>query len=244
MLDLEDAHGGGSVGVGETITYGAGMAARRGRWADTATVLALITIAMWALNIPVSKLALDDWEPLAFSLVRFGVGGLIYAVWVLAREGSLRVERRDWPMFAAGGLIGIFLNQIGYMYALEKTTASTVVLIMATTPIWTALVARTLGWECVKPLFWLAIAVATFGVLLVLWGSGGTIEVESIQGDLLALLMAITWGTYSVIVRPLMDRYSPAHVSAVMMLIGTVPLLAFGGPQLARQDWGAFGPAG
>ena len=45
------------------------MAARRGRWADTATVLALITVAMWALNIPVSKLALDDWEPLAFSLV-------------------------------------------------------------------------------------------------------------------------------------------------------------------------------
>lgn len=220
------------------------MAAARGRWADTATVITLITIAMWALNIPVSKLALEDWEPLAFSLVRFGIGGLIYGAWVLLREGSLRVERRDWPMFAAGGLIGIFLNQIGYMYALEKTTASTVVLIMATTPIWTALVARALGWEFVKPLFWLAIGVATFGVLLVLWGSGGTVQVESIQGDLLALLMAVTWGTYSVIVRPLMDRYSPAHVSAVMMLVGTVPLIAFGGPQLASQDFGSFGPAG
>lgn len=214
------------------------------RKVDVATALALITIALWALNIPVSKVALDDWEPLSFSLVRFGLGGLMYAAWVIARERRFRVERRDLPMFIAGGLIGIFLNQLGYMYALEKTTASTVVLIMATTPIWTALVARILGWEFVKPLFWLAIGVASFGVLLVLWGSGGTIEMDSIVGDLLALLMAATWGTYSVIVRPLMDRYSPAHVSAVMMLIGCIPLTIFGLPQLLSQDFATFGPAG
>ncbi len=214
------------------------------RKVDIATALALITIALWALNIPVSKAALDDWEPLSFSLVRFGLGGLMYAVWVIARERRFRVERRDLPMFIAGGMIGIFLNQLGYMYALEKTTASTVVLIMATTPIWTALVARILGWEFVKPLFWLAIGVASLGVLLVLWGSGGTIEMDSLVGDALALLMAATWGTYSVIVRPLMDRYSPAHVSAVMMLIGCVPLTLFGLPQLLSQDFGTFGPAG
>ncbi len=227
------------------ITYPRRVAiGARSRRVDIATVLALITVAMWALNIPVSKLALDDWEPMSFSLVRFGAGAIIYGVWVLLREGSLRIQRRDVPMFLAGGFIGIFLNQVGYMYALEKTTASTVVLIMATTPVWTALFARALGWEFVRPMFWLAIAIATLGVLLVLWGSGGTIKIDSITGDLLALLMAATWGSYSVIVRPLMDRYSPAHVSAVMMLVGTVPLVVVGLPQLLGQDFGTFGTAG
>ena len=158
-------------------------------------MLALITIAMWALNIPVSTLALDDWEPMSFSLVRFGAGALLYGVWVLLREGTVRIQRRDITMFLAGGFIGIFLNNVAFMYALEKTTASNVVLIIATTPIWTALVARALGWEFVKPLFWIAFAFAIFGVFLVLWGSGGTIELDSIVDDLLALSMAATWGT-------------------------------------------------
>jgi len=118
------------------------------------------------------------------------------------------------------------------------------VLIMATTPIWTALMARALGWEFVKPMFWVAIGVATLGVLLVLWGSGGSVELSSITGDLLALLMAATWGSYSVIVRPLMDRYSPAHVSAWMMLVGTVPLVVVGLPQLLDQDFATFTPSG
>ena len=228
----------------QTIAYARRVALTRSRKVDVATALTLITIAMWALNIPVSKVALGDWEPMSFSLVRFGLGGLLYAVWVLARERTLRIQRRDIPMFLAGGFIGIFLNQVGYMYALEQTTASTVVLIMATTPIWTALMARALGWEFVKPVFWVAIGVATLGVLLVLWGSGGSVEMSSITGDLLALLMAATWGSYSVIVRPLMDRYSPAHVSACMMLVGTVPLVVVGLPQLLDQDFATFTPSG
>ena len=40
------------------------------------------------------------------------------------------------------------------------TTASTVTLLFATTPLWAALLARALGWAFVKPLFWVAIAVS------------------------------------------------------------------------------------
>lgn len=208
-----------------------------------AIALALITIVMWALNIPVVKIALSDWSPMAFTFVRFGAGGLIYAAWVLLRERSLRVQRRDIPVFILGGTIGIFLNQVSFMYAIEKTSASTVVLIMATTPIWTALVARLLGWEFVRPRFWGAILVATLGVLLVLWGSGATMQASSIEGNLLALVMAASWGTYSVLVRPLLDRYSPAHVSALMMLIGSPLLGIWGVPQLLEQNFGSFTPS-
>jgi drug/metabolite transporter (DMT)-like permease len=207
---------------------------------DGALALTLLAVALWALNIPVVKDA-DGWEPMAFSLIRFGAGGLLYAAFVVWREGTLRVRRRDVPMFLLGGALGIALNQYSFMYALEYTTASTVTLLFATTPLWAALFARLLGWERVRPLFWLAIVVAGGGVLLVLIGTGATLAFGSLLGDALSLGAAITWGSYSVLVRPLLARYSASHVSALMMLVGAPMIAVVGVPQLLVQDFGALG---
>ena len=203
---------------------------------DLALVLALTSVVLWALNIPIVKLAVEGWSPMAFSFVRFGAGALIYIAFVLVREGSLRVQRRDVPLFLIGGTVGIALNQYSFMYAVELTTASTVTLLFATTPRWAALVARLLGWEFVKPWFWGAIGISTLGVLMVLIGSGATLSFSSLLGNILALGAAITWGVYSVLIRPLLQRYSATLVSAIMMLIGTPLIAIVGVPQLLTED--------
>jgi drug/metabolite transporter (DMT)-like permease len=41
---------------------------------------------------------------------------------------------------------------------------------------------------------------------------------------------------------PLMRRYSPYRISAFMLLVGSVPLLASAFEQLIRQDWSDLGP--
>jgi len=245
VLDLERAHG-ASVEVGcvprsiDGITYARSVSVRKRSVFDLALVLTLTTVALWALNIPIVKIAVVGWNPMAFSFVRFGLGAAIYAVFVLVREGSLRVQRRDIPLFLVGGAIGIALNQYSFMYAVKETTASTVTLLFATTPLWAALVARLLGWEFVKPWFWGAIGICVAGVVLVLIGSGGNLSFNSLFGDVLALGAAATWGTYSVLIRPLLKRYSATHVSAIMMLVGA-PLIAIVGlPQLLNQNFSHF----
>jgi len=210
---------------------------------DLAMVLSLVAVALWALNIPVVKVALSDWSPMAFSFVRFAAGALIYVVFVLIREGSLRIQRRDIPLFLAGGVIGIALNQYAFMYALEKTSASTITLLFATTPLWAALFARLLGWEFVKPWFWFAVALSTVGVAFVLIGAGAKLSFTSMEGILLGFGAPITWGMYSVLVRPLLRRYSAAHVSAIMMLIGAPLIGIVGVPQLLSQEFGSFSPS-
>jgi drug/metabolite transporter (DMT)-like permease len=40
---------------------------------------------------------------------------------------------------------------------------------------------------------------------------------------------------------PLMRRYSPYRISAFMLLVGSVPLLASAFEQLGRQDWSQLG---
>ena len=248
VLDLERAHG-ASVEAGcvprsiDGIAYARSVSVRKRSVFDLALVLTLITVALWALNIPIVKIAVVGWNPMAFSFVRFAAGATMFAVFVLIREGSLRVQRRDIPIFLIAGSIGIGLNQYSFMYAVEQTTASTVTLLFATTPLWAALVARLLGWEFVKPWFWGAIAICGAGVVLVLIGSGGNLSFGSLLGDVLALGAAASWGTYSVLIRPLLQRYSATRVSAIMMLIGA-PLIGIAGiPQLLHQDFGKFTPA-
>ena len=242
VLDLKRAHG-ASVEVwcvrrsSGGIAYARCVAERKRSVFDLALVLTLTTVALWALNIPIVKLAVVGWNPMAFSFVRFAAGTVIYLIFVLVREGSLRVQRRDIPLFLIGGTVGIALNQYSFMYAVEQTTASTVTLLFATTPLWAALVARLLGWEFVKPWLWGAIGICTLGVLLVLIGSGATLSFGSLLGDVFALGAAATWGAYSVLIRPLLQRYSATHVSAIMMLVGTPLIAILGIPQLLDQDF-------
>ena len=208
--------------------------------ADVALLLAFSAVALWALNVPVMKDALGSWSPMGFSFVRFGSGALIYAAWVLVTERSLRIQRRHIPLFVIGGVVGIAINNYAFMYALEMTTASIVTLVFATTPLWAALMARVLGWEMVKPLFWVAVALSGLGVFLVLVGTGAEFSVRSVEGIALAFGAPITWGVYSVLVRPLLREYSASHVSAVMMLIGAPLLGIVGLPQLFAQEWSTF----
>jgi drug/metabolite transporter (DMT)-like permease len=134
-------------------------------------------------------------------------------------------------------LIGIFLNQLSFVYAIKLTTATTVALLFGTLPVMTGLFAFALGIERLGSRFWLAAALAFGGAALVALGSGGGVSGQ-LWGDLLGFAASATWAWYTVAVSPLLSRYSTLRVSAVAFTIGTLPLLAVGAPQLARQDYG------
>jgi len=212
----------------------------RERDGDAVLLPLVLVMVLWAGNITIVKWAVDDWEPLAFSFLRFGVAALVFAGFVLAREGTLRIARRDVPLLLAASLFGIFLNQLCFMYATVYAEAGVIALLMATAPAWAALAVFALRLERVGSRHWLGLGVAGVGVVLVIAGSGATLAFTSIRGDLLALGMGATWAWYSLLVRPLMRRYSAARISALILLVGTPMLLPFAWPQLGRQDYGAL----
>src|SRR5438094_1116609 len=202
----------------------------------TADLMLLATVSLWALNFTVSKYILDHgFHPLAYSAVRYACAALIFAGITLAWEGSLRVERRDLPLIVVSTGV-LFANQLGFVYALRLTTATTVALLFGTLPILTALIARGSGVERHGVRFWVAAGLSFSGVALVAVGSGGSLSAD-LKGDGLALLGVATWAAYSVAIGPLMRRYSPYRLSAVFLLAVTMALLAAGSGQLARQNF-------
>jgi drug/metabolite transporter (DMT)-like permease len=102
----------------------------------------LATVLLWALNFTVTKYVLTHgFKPLAYSSIRYGAAATIFATFTYRREGSLAVRRRDVLMLLGAAAVGIWLNQVCYVYAIKTTTATTVALILGITPIFTALIA-------------------------------------------------------------------------------------------------------
>ena len=115
-----------------------------------------------------------------------------------------------------GAAAVVYLNQIGFVYALEKTSASVVGLILGATPIFAALAGLALGTETLHARFWTGAVLSFGGVALVALGSGGEVSGD-LGGVLLGVLTAATWAGYSILVTPLMTRYSATRISALVL---------------------------
>jgi drug/metabolite transporter (DMT)-like permease len=200
------------------------------------------TVLLWALNFTVTKYVLEHgFQPLAYATIRYFAATALFWCFTYAREGSFRIAVSDAKLVAFAASM-IFLNQLGFVYSLSRTTASTVALILGTTPIFIGILATLVGLERLTRRFWLAAAISFAGVGFVASGNGGFSG--KVVGDLLALGTAATWGAYSVAITPLMRRYSPFRISAVVLAIGWVPIAVVGAMQTTSQDfhfgWGTW----
>jgi drug/metabolite transporter (DMT)-like permease len=200
-----------------------------------------LTVLIWAFNITVTKYVLTHgFRPLAYGSTRYAAAALLAAAVAYGLERSLAVggQRTLLLIGLASGFL--LINQLAFVYALKLGTATTVALILGTTPIFAAIISSLTGLERLSGRFWVATAIGFAGVALVAVGSGGDLS-SDLGGDLLAIVLSISWAAYSVLIAPLMRRYSPYRISAVVLLVMSVPFLALSSPQLAEQDYASLG---
>lgn len=198
----------------------------------------LTTVLLWALNFTVTKYVLTHgFRPLSYSIVRYGAATVIFGALTYWLERSFRIRGlRAWLLIGVAVVV-LWINQLGYVYSIKFTTASTVALILGSTPVFAAIFGRLAGLERpFAPAFWIA-AIASFaGVALVAAGSGHGFS-SDLKGDLLAVLTAASWAGYSVAIAPLMRDYSPYRISAVVLVGCWVLLAGTGQQQLHGQSF-------
>ena len=178
-------------------------------------LMLLGTVLLWALNSTVTRYVVTHgFHPLAYSTTRYGAAVLLFWAYTWATERSFGVDRRDWKLVGFAAVM-IWLNQMGFVYAVDKTSAATVTLFLGTTPIFVGLLANVVGFERTGRRFWVATALSFVGVAFIASGSGGF--GTHLVGDGLALATAATWGVYSLSIAPLMRRYSPFRISSLVL---------------------------
>jgi drug/metabolite transporter (DMT)-like permease len=204
---------------------------------STVELMLLTTIGLWSLNLTVSRYILTHgFQPLAYAASRYGLAVVVIVGLALTLERSVRIERRDLGLVAAAAAL-VYVNQIGFVYALEKSSASVLGLILGATPIFAALAGLMLRTESLPPRFWAGALLSFVGVALVALGSGGTLSGD-LGGVLLGVLTAATWAGYSMLVVPLMRRYSATRISGTVLAVAWVPIVLTAVPQLSDQEWG------
>jgi drug/metabolite transporter (DMT)-like permease len=202
-----------------------------------AELMLLATVSIWAFGFTVARYALTHgFEPLAYSALRFGSAAILVSGITYGLERSLSFRRRHAFHLAGAAFVGIYLNQLGFIYAIDLTNASTTALIFGSLPIVTAIFAYAMGVERLGRRFWIAAAISFAGVVLVAGGSPGEVS-GNLLGDVLAFVGAVTWGFYSVAIVPLLRSYSAWRISAGALVFGSIPLLLTAIPQLFNQRW-------
>jgi drug/metabolite transporter (DMT)-like permease len=193
------------------------------------------TVLLWSLNITVTKYVLEHgFKPLSYATTRYFAATALFWGFTYSRERSFSIALSDAKLVALAASL-IFINQIGFVYGVHASSASTVALILGTTPIFIGIFVTIFGFERVGRRFWAAALCSFIGVGFVAAGNGGVSG--KIGGDLLALFTAATWAGYSVTIAPLMRRYSPFRISAVVLALGWVPIALVGSVQLAHQGY-------
>jgi drug/metabolite transporter (DMT)-like permease len=200
----------------------------------------LATVLLWSLNIVVTRYVVTNgFHPLAYATIRYAAAIALFLAYTWWRERSFRVAPRDLR-FVAIAAAAIFLNQICFVTSTHLTSASTVGLVLGTTPFFAGILATIVGLERPGRAFWAAAVVSFGGVALIAAGAGGSFS-GALLGDVLAVGVAATWAGYSVAIAPLMRSYSPFRISSLVLPLGWIPLALVSVPQLSTQTVDGFG---
>jgi drug/metabolite transporter (DMT)-like permease len=188
-----------------------------------AIIEAFFAVVVWGASFVATKVALRYASPDAVVWMRFAMGVVILGIAALAGRKFSLPEKRDWPYLALLGFLGITFHQWLQSTGLVSAQATTTGWIVASSPVFMAL----LGWLALKEkLLWLqvvGILLSAFGVLLVVTrselvlissGKFGTV------GDLLVLVSALNWAIFSVLSRRGLQKYPATLMMFYVMAIG------------------------
>lgn len=108
-------------------------------------------MAAWAANFIVVKAANEQIPPVTFAFLRFAIAAGTLLIVLKWREGSIGLPRRDVVPILGLGAIGFGAYQILWSIALQDIPAGDSALLIATTPVITALLAVRSGADTLTP---------------------------------------------------------------------------------------------
>lgn len=179
--------------------------------------------------------------PFALNLVRALVTAGLFWLLLWWQPVKVRIRRSDWPRFILCALTGITLNQLLFIKGLTLTTPIHAALLMLATPVFIQLLAWLLGQE---QLYWVRLAGLVLAIggaaWLVLTRENSVVASNMLLGDILVLLNAIAYSFYFILVKPLMQRYSPLHIIRWLFTLGAFFMLPLCWHDFSTTNWSAF----
>lgn len=168
------------------------------------------------------KVGLEQVDVYVYNAVRLTISALVLLAFALLerRRGILPqpgIRRRHIVIYA---LMVSALYQVLFLLGIAKTTSGNTALIIATVPMWTALLARFVMGETLRVISWCGLIVAMVGTVIVALQKGDvTSASEHLLGNLIILTAALVWAIGTVYSRPLLKKISSLQLAATASMI-------------------------
>lgn len=187
--------------------------------------LGLLAIAVAFISTSGPIIAVTAAPALAIAFWRCFFGSAATAPWVIVRKRAefASLTRREWRLAITAG---VFLGAhfAAWIPSLRFTSVASSTALVATQPVWAALIARAIGVRITRSV-WIGIAIALAGAL-VLTGVDFSLDPSALIGDGLALLGAILAAAYVSTGERVRQSVSTATMTLIVYSTSAIALLA------------------
>jgi drug/metabolite transporter (DMT)-like permease len=192
-----------------------------------ANASAATAAVLFGASVVAVRVAVRDVPPVSLAVLRFGQGGLLLAA-ILAVVAP-RYLRTRWDRLLPFGLLGLVmfvLFPLTFNIGLQYTEASRGAVMLATMPVWSALLGRIIG-ERLSGRQVVGVVCSVAGIALAFLEPGRAVGggAMSLVGDGLLLLTGLLGAVYGLIAKRVLAVDHAATVTTYAMLIGAVLLL-------------------
>jgi len=198
-----------------------------------------VTVAFfWGLSFLSIKTAVAVVPPNTLGLARFVIATALLFAYFAVRRKRPRLVRRDLPLMALSGFVGVTLYFLTENNGVLCLTASESSIIIGTIPVLTVLADRVFLGARLRPRQAAGAALSTLGVALIV--------VESLRlsvdplGYAFMAGSAVSWVAYAFLTKPLLDRYDGLEVTFWQSLFGGIGFIPFALAE--KTELSAVGP--
>ncbi|MEC0227429.1 DMT family transporter [Paenibacillus alba] len=202
-------------------------------------LLLIFCVTVWGSNFVFGNMLAKQFSPLFLAMARLLFISLFLLGYTRVRHRFVAVGKQEWKLLILLGLIGVFINQWSFYQGLQTADPTTSALILALTPITTALLAALFLKEALTITMLAGSLVAISGVFLVV-NNGGKLAFHI--GHLWIFITMITFAISIVLVRLLARRLPPIITTLYSTLVGfgtMVPVVLAGGTgwNISHEAW-------
>ena len=182
-------------------------------------------LLIWASAFAGIRAGLEGYTPGHLALLRFLVGSGLLIVYALAVRMPLP-SARDLPAVLLGGFLGFTVYHYGLAHGEVTVEAGAASLIIASVPVFTALLAVMFLGERLGAWGWVGSAASFAGVVLISVGEGGgTVGFD--PGAFAILIAAVGESLFFVMQKPYLEKYGSLRFTTYSIWAGTLFMLVF-----------------
>lgn len=190
----------------------------------------MATMVIWALNVTLIKWSVTVMDAMQSATLRMGFAAVTLLILVYIGRQRLPLFRGRVLLLACGSaLLMVYANQLLFVSAMTRTTASNAALLLALNPLLNGVMEALFFRKRLRPHYLLGLGITLSGVCLVIFNNPNASWGAPAVGDLLVLGSMLAFGMGVVILQYLsqhnVDHPGQVSLNTFIYTVGSVALL-------------------